>query len=380
MHTVEIFQRPAVRATRFSARGGRGVRGVDQPPRCHGGVYYKHSHTRTSAYVLRRVSYCVFTTVSQRAPVHFSFARTSETTTVVARPSHRLSFSLAHPLPSSAADDRTRFSLSFLPSSRPTAFSRLPLALPLAVVSRTRFSSRLRTSRPITSTTTSVKRARVAPHSPSSEHFFLVQQPSFAPFFIFARRSQFATRHTRHGPSNDAPATEQLLVRVRLRGELPTRVDAAMDDRELDQRVLLLHHLRPAGVRASALDARPCRVPAQRAAGAVEHDAGHVQSGRVRAHGARTVPRTQQIRSAPLGVRYQVSVTVRLSCDLRRHSLFLLANPSPCNRTRPRASVRPMGVAVSQAAGLRLLGTLDVPRLTRALYRGRVSARGRLCR
>jgi len=63
-------------------------------------------------------------------------------------------------------------------------------------------------------------------------------------------------------------------------------MDAAMDDRELDQRVLLLHHLRHGGVRAPAHDARPRRVPAQRAAGAMEHDAGHVQSGRVRAHRA----------------------------------------------------------------------------------------------
>jgi len=84
-------------------------------------------------------------------------------------------------------------------------------------------------------------------------------------------------------------------------------MDAAVDDRELDQRVLLLHHLRHAGVRAPAYDARSGRLPAQGAAGAVERDAGHVQLGRLRPNGARAVPGPQQIRTAPLRVRHQVS-------------------------------------------------------------------------
>lgn len=35
-----------------------------------------------------------------------------------------------------------------------------------------------------------------------------------------------------------------------------------MDDRQLDQRFLLLYHLRDAGVRAPAADAQPGRFPA----------------------------------------------------------------------------------------------------------------------
>lgn len=84
-------------------------------------------------------------------------------------------------------------------------------------------------------------------------------------------------------------------------------MDAAVDDRELDQRVLLLYHLRHAGVRAPADDARPGRLPAQGTVGAVERDAGHVQPGRLRPYGARAVPGAQQIRTAPFGVRHQVS-------------------------------------------------------------------------
>lgn len=77
-----------------------------------------------------------------------------------------------------------------------------------------------------------------------------------------------------------------------------------MDERELDQRVLLLHRVRRAGVRAPALDARPRRFSAQGPASTVEHHAGHVQSGRVCPHRARAFPRAQQIRITPLGVRH----------------------------------------------------------------------------
>lgn len=132
--------------------------------------------------------------------------------------------------------------------------------------------------------------------------------PSHYILLLYRRTSAVrAGIRRRNGSPNDAPRTVQLFVRVRLRGELPLRMDAAVDDRKLDQRVLLLYHIRHAGVRAPADDARPGRFPAQGTAGAVEHHAGHVQPGRIRPDSTRAVPGAQQIRPAPFGVRHQVN-------------------------------------------------------------------------
>lgn len=80
-----------------------------------------------------------------------------------------------------------------------------------------------------------------------------------------------------------------------------------MDGRKLDQRVLLLYHIRLAGVRTPAVDARPRRFSVKGPTHPVEHNAGHVQSGRFHQDGARTFSGAQQIRIAPLGVRHQVN-------------------------------------------------------------------------
>lgn len=110
-------------------------------------------------------------------------------------------------------------------------------------------------------------------------------------------------------------------------------MDSPMDDRQLDQWVLLLYHIRHARVRAPTDDAQPCRFPAQRAVDLVEHHAGHVQPGRVRAHCARAVSRAQQIRSSPFGVRHQVSIVH--ACFVHSRALSLTPVTPIAARHRP---------------------------------------------